>query len=143
VKLTSIAPYVAVSGLALLALGRQLNVLQLSDEEAKALGVRVELLRAATILVASLATAVCVAITGLIGFVGLIVPHICRLMFGSDYRIVLPMSVIVGAIFLTFADLAARMLLAPQEIPVGILTAAIGAPFFLFLLRRHQTSISL
>jgi iron complex transport system permease protein len=141
-KLTPVLPYAGLSSAALLLLARQLNVLQLGDDEAKALGVRVELIRAATILIASLATAVCVAIAGLIGFVGLIVPHICRLLFGWDYRIIMPMSMIGGAIFLVLADLAARMVLRPQEVPVGILTAAIGAPFFLFLLRRHQTSLS-
>jgi iron complex transport system permease protein len=106
------------------------------------LGVRVELVKALVVLLASLATAVCVAITGLIGFVGLIVPHICRLLFGPDYRLLLPMSMLGGAVFLVAADLGARMLLSPQEVPVGILTAAIGAPFFLFLLRRHTGSLT-
>lgn len=140
-KLMSVLPYVSGTWALLLLLGRQLNVLQLSEDEAKALGVRVELVKALAVLTASLATAVCVAITGLIGFVGLIVPHICRLLFGADYRIILPMSLLGGAIFLTAADLGARTLLRPQEVPVGILTAAIGAPFFLFLLRRQQRGL--
>jgi iron complex transport system permease protein len=141
-KLTSVAPYAAACAVGMLLCARSLNVLQLSEDEAKTLGVRVELVKAAVILVASLATALCVAITGLIGFVGLIVPHICRLLFGPDYRIILPASMIGGAIFLVFADLGARTLLSPQEIPVGIVTAAIGAPFFLFLLKRHQGALS-
>lgn len=140
-KLSSVLPYVTLTSLALLALSRQLNVLQLSEDEARSLGVRVELVKAVVILLASLITAVCVAITGLIGFVGLIVPHICRLLFGPDYRVLLPTAMAGGAIFLILADLGARTLLSPQEIPVGILTAAIGAPFFLFLLRRHTGSI--
>ncbi len=141
-KLLSVLPYVSATSLALLLLGRQLNALQLSEDEARALGVRVELIKAVAILTASLGTAVCVAITGLVGFIGLIVPHICRLLFGADYRLILPMSLVGGAIFLVLADLGARTLLRPQEIPVGILTAAIGAPFFLYLLRRHQVSLS-
>jgi len=141
-KLTSALPYVAISSLSLLLLGRQLNVLQLSEDEAKTLGVRVELVKAFVVLMASLATAVCVAITGLIGFVGLIVPHICRLLLGADYRHILPMTIVVGSTLLVLADLGARTLLQPQEIPVGIITAAIGAPFFLLLLRRQQRSIS-
>jgi iron complex transport system permease protein len=140
VKLTSILPYVTVSVLGLLLLSRQLNVLQLNEDEAKTLGVRVEVVKAVAIVLASLATAVCVAITGLIGFVGLIVPHICRIMFGADYRQILPMSMIFGAIFLVLADLGARTMLSPQEVPVGILTAGLGAPFFLILLRRQQRS---
>ena len=140
-KLESVLPYIALTSVTLIALSRQLNVLQLSEDEARSLGVRVEVIKAVVVLLASLATAVCVAITGLIGFVGLIVPHICRLLFGPDYRVLLPMSMIGGAIFLVFADLGARTLLSPQEVPVGILTAGIGAPFFLFLLRRHTGAV--
>jgi iron complex transport system permease protein len=141
VKLTSVLPYLALSSGTMLLLGRQLNALQVGEEEAKTLGVRVEAVKALAVILASLATAVCVAITGLIGFVGLIVPHICRLLFGADYRKILPMSMIGGAIFLILADAGARTLLRPQEVPVGILTASIGAPFFLFLLRRQQRSL--
>ena len=137
-KFEEIAPWVAVALAILVLLGRRMNALQLGDDEARSLGLRVERLKAATIIIASLATAVCVAISGLIGFVGLIVPHACRMLFGPDHRLLLPMSLIFGAIFLVLADLGARTIIAPQELPVGILTAAVGAPFFLFLLRRQR-----
>ena len=142
-KLESIAPYVALGLTVLLAMAYRLNVLQLGEEEATTLGVRVERLKAVTIIVASLATAACVAISGLIGFVGLVVPHCCRLLFGPDYRILLPASIFGGAIFLIGADTAARTVIAPEEIPVGILTAMAGAPFFLFLLRRQRGMVGL
>lgn len=136
-RLGLVAPYVGVSAVILFAAARPLNVLQLGDDEARTLGVPVERVKLLTIVVASLATAVAVAVSGLIGFVGLIVPHICRLLFGADHRLLLPLSMVCGAIMLVLADLGARTLLAPQEIPVGILTAALGAPFFLVLLRRR------
>ncbi|HEY5476588.1 MAG TPA: iron ABC transporter permease [Tepidiformaceae bacterium] len=142
-KLWSILPYVAAALLVLVMLGRRMNALQLGEDEAKSLGLRVERLKAAIIITASLATAVCVAISGLIGFVGLIVPHVCRMLFGPDHRVLVPMSIIFGATFLIGSDLGARTVIAPQEIPVGILTAAIGAPFFLFLLRRQRQGMNL
>lgn len=136
--LLSIAPYVAACLVVLLANVRNLNVLQLGDDEAQSLGINVERVRMVTIVAASLATAVCVAISGLIGFVGLVVPHACRLVFGPDHRSLLPVSLVGGAIFLVIADTAARTMLSPQEVPVGVLTAAVGAPFFLLLLRRQR-----
>jgi iron complex transport system permease protein len=90
--------------------------------------------RAAIIVAASLGTAAAVAVTGLIGFVGIIVPHIIRLIVGNSYRILLPLSVIYGGIFLVLADILARTILAPQEISIGVVTALLGAPFFLFVL---------
>lgn len=142
-RLGTILPYVLVCMVILMLASRQLNVLQLGEDEARTLGVRVEVLKVVTIVTASLATAVCVAISGLIGFVGLVVPHICRMLFGPDHRMLFPMSLIVGAICLVIADVGARTVLAPQEIPVGILTAAVGAPFFLFLLRRQRKAAGL
>jgi iron complex transport system permease protein len=127
----------------LLANVRNLNVLQLGDDEARTLGVSVERVRIVTIVAASLATAVCVAISGLIGFVGLVVPHACRLVFGPDHRSLLPLSLLGGAIFLVVADTGARTMLSPQELPVGVLTAAVGAPFFLLLLRRQRRGLLL
>ena len=93
------------------------------------------------IVTASLATAVCVAVAGLIGFVGLLVPHACRLVVGPDHRILLPVTILVGGAFLALADLGARTVLAPQELPVGIVTAFVGAPFFLILLRRNRRTM--
>ena len=137
-KLGAVLPFVVLSSGLLLLFGRHLNTLQLSEDEARTLGMPVGTIRAAIIVLASLTTAACVAISGLIGFVGLIVPHICRLMFGVDYRVLLPMSLIGGAMLLILADLGARTILSPQEIPVGILTAGLGAPFFFYLLKRSQ-----
>ncbi len=133
-------PYVVVSLSVLLTMGHSLNVLQVGDEQAQQLGLPVELVRGAVILSASLATAAAVAFAGIIGFVGLIVPHVVRLVWGADYRRILPLSVICGATLLLVADVLARVVMAPQEVPVGIVTSMVGAPFFLWLLRRtkHQ-----
>lgn len=133
-----ILPYVAVSGLALLLHRRLLDVMSLGDEEADSLGIRAARVRVAVVVAATLGTAAAVAVSGLIGFVGIIVPHAVRLVVGSSYRLVLPLSVILGAAFLILADLLARTALAPAEIPIGVITAFLGAPFFLLVLRRTR-----
>lgn len=106
------------------------------DVEARTLGVDPGLVRIGIVIVATLGTAAVVSISGLIGFVGIIVPHALRLIVGPGHRILLPLSFVWGAIFLVLADTAGRTLMAPQELPVGVVTAALGAPFFLFILRR-------
>ena len=111
--------------------------LQLGDELAKGLGLRVELTRLLLTAVASLLAASAVSVVGLLGFVGLIVPHAARLMVGSDYRYLLPASALLGAAVVTLSDTFARTAFAPVELPVGIIMAVLGAPFFLFLLRRE------
>jgi len=131
-------PYVALGLGTLLTMGHALNVLQFGDEQAQQLGMPVPRMRLLIIVAASLTTAAAVAFTGVIGFVGLIVPHLVRLLWSSDYRHLLPLSLICGAAFLLAADVLARTLLAPQEIPVGIITALAGAPFFLWVLRRAK-----
>ncbi|MBF6600368.1 MAG: iron ABC transporter permease [Dehalococcoidia bacterium] len=131
-------PYVAVSMALVLPFARVLNVLQLDDDEARHLGIDVERVQLIVLAFASLATAAAVAVSGLIGFVGLIVPHAVRMLFGPDYRRVLPMSAFFGASFLILADTAARSLDGGREVPIGVVTAFIGAPFFLYLLRRYQ-----
>ena len=118
-----------------------MNVLQLDEEFAKHLGVNVESAKLLLIISATLSTAAAVSFSGLIGFVGLISPHAVRLIWGVDYRILLPMSAIVGAGFMVLADLAARVVVSPSELPVGVVTAFVGAPFFLFLLRRQRRVI--
>ncbi|MEX1252942.1 MAG: iron ABC transporter permease [Dehalococcoidia bacterium] len=133
-----LVPYALLGGLVLLPFGRALNVLQLSEDQARQLGVNVEALKVGLLVVASLATAAAVAVSGIIGFVGLVVPHIARLLWGPDYRRLLPMSALVGASFMILADLVARSIAPPHEIPVGIVTAFAGAPFFLYLLRRQR-----
>ena len=120
----------------LITLGRQLNVLVLGDTEAKALGVPVMLYRLIFLFLASFITATAVCVSGAIGFVGLIIPHIVRILVGPDHRVLLPVSALAGALFLIFCDTLGRVLAAPSEIRVGIMTALLGAPYFLYLLRR-------
>jgi iron complex transport system permease protein len=119
---------------------RSLNALLLGEAEAQHLGVDVEHLKRRVLLLMVLAVGVSVALAGIIGFVGLIVPHLIRIAFGPDHRIMLPASAMLGAVLLSLADTAARTVLAPAELPVGILTALIGGPFFLALLIRYRRS---
>ena len=134
-----VLPYAVLGMVVLLLLGHPLNVLQFGDEQAQQLGIPVQKIRLAIILAATLATAAAVAFAGVIGFVGLVVPHIIRILWGGDYRRLLPLSMIGGASLLLITDVAARTLTAPQEIPVGIITALLGAPFFLWVLKRSKS----
>ena len=131
-------PFALIGLLGLLAFSYQLNVLQFGDEQALQLGINVTRTRTRIVVFATLSTAAAVAFTGVIGFVGLIIPHIFRRITGGDMRRLLPFSMIGGAIFLVLADVIARVLVAPQELPVGIITSLCGAPFFLFILRRSK-----
>jgi iron complex transport system permease protein len=134
-------PYLGIGWLVLFLNARVLNVLQLGDTQAQQLGVPVERVTMILIAAASLITAAAVATSGIIGFVGLIVPHAVRLIWGPDHRFLLPMSALVGATFLIIADTFARTLLAPTELPVGIITSFCGAPFFLYLLRQKKETL--
>jgi iron complex transport system permease protein len=134
-----ILPYVIISAGLLLAHRRLLDVLRVGEAEAGSLGVNVARLRLTVVLAATLGTAAAVAVSGLIGFVGIIVPHTVRLTAGASYRIVLPVSMIGGAAFLVLADVVARTVQAPAEVPLTVITATIGAPFFLFVLRSRRT----
>jgi iron complex transport system permease protein len=134
-------PYVAL-GTAVIALhARALNVLQLDEEQATHLGVDVARTKLIVLAAASLVAATAVAISGVIGFVGLIVPHVVRILFGGDYRRTLGASMLGGAVLLIAVDLIARTAIQPQEVPVGILTAMLGGPFFLLLLRGRRVSL--
>ena len=133
----------AVASLAALPLMRRLNTLALGDEYAQQLGVRVERTRIWLILAGSLLTAVAVSLGGLIGFAGLIVPHGARMLLGPDHVRLLPVTALSGAIFLVFADTLARTVLAPKEIPVGVLMVFVGGPFFLYLLRNSKREYGL
>jgi iron complex transport system permease protein len=133
-----VAPYALVAAGTLIAHRRLLDVLRLGDDEAAALGVDVARVRLAVIVAATLGTAAAVAVSGLIGFVGIIVPHAIRLLVGGSYRVVLPLSIVVGAGFLVFADLLARTVLSPAELPIGVVTAFFGAPFFALVLRTTR-----
>ncbi|MCX7795303.1 MAG: iron chelate uptake ABC transporter family permease subunit [bacterium] len=132
-----VIPYFMVSILVLLLFTRELNLLLLGDEQAKNLGVNVEQVRRIIIIFTSLLTASAVSVSGVIGFVGLVVPHILRLLIGPDNRTLFPASLLGGSILLTLSDLVARIALSPSEIPVGIVTSLIGAPFFLSLLVKR------
>lgn len=138
-ELLVIAPYILLCSVVLLRYRRVLDVFSVGDEEAQTMGLPVARARGAIIVAASLGTAAAVSFTGLIGFVGIIVPHILRLVVGNSYRILLPLSVFYGGIFLVLADILARTVLAPQEIPIGVVTALLGAPFFLFVLGSRRS----
>lgn len=133
-------PYWFLGGLILWGSGHALNVLQHGDEQAQQLGLSVTRIRSLVLLAASLLTAAAVAFSGIIGFIGLVVPHLARLSLGGDYRRIVPASLFGGGIVLLLADVIARTVLAPQQLPVGLVTALAGAPFFLWMLRRarHQ-----
>ncbi|MEU8269742.1 iron ABC transporter permease [Sphaerisporangium sp. NPDC049002] len=134
-----VAPYALVSTVVLLAHGRLLDVLSVGDDEAVSLGVNAGRVRLVVLCAASLATASAVAVSGLIGFVGIVVPHVVRRLAGGSYRVVLPLSLLAGASFLVLADLVARTVLAPAELPIGVVTAFIGAPFFVGVLRATRS----
>lgn len=133
-----VIPYVVLSSVVLLFHRRLLDVLRVGDEEATALGVNVPRVRLAVVVAATLGTAAVVAVSGLIGFVGIIVPHAVRMVVGTSYRIVLPVSLLFGAAFLIVADIPGRVLDRPAETPIGVVTAFLGAPFFLLILRTRQ-----
>lgn len=133
-------PYVAVCGVVLFVHRRHLDVLRVGDDEARTLGLNPARSRLVVIVAASLLTAAAVSVSGLIAFVGLVVPHIVRLLVSHSYRVIVPLSALAGAGFLAFADIGARTLLAPSELPVGVVTAFVGAPFFAFMLWRDHLS---
>ena len=133
-----VLPCVILGGVFIWAYARPLNVMQLDEEQAQQLGINVERVKVMLLSAATLVTATAVAFTGLIGFVGIIIPHAVRLIWGPDHRFLLPLSALAGAIFLILADTAAHAFLAPHEVPVGVVTAFCGAPFFLYLLRRRK-----
>lgn len=135
-----VIPYVVLSTIALLLHRRLLDVLRVGDDEASALGVNVSRVRLVVVIAATLGTASVVAVSGLIGFVGIIVPHAVRLIVGTSYRVVLPVSLLFGGAFLILADIPGRVLDNPAETPIGVVTAFLGAPFFLLILRTRKTA---
>lgn len=132
------APMILGGMAVMLAFARDLNLLMLGDDEARSLGVRVSVARPVIIAAAALATGTAVAVAGIISFVGLVVPHILRLIFGPDNRVLVPLSALGGAVFVVLADTLARTVIQPAEFRVGILTSLVGAPFFIFLLLRNK-----
>ncbi|MFH0847559.1 MAG: iron chelate uptake ABC transporter family permease subunit, partial [Chloroflexota bacterium] len=137
-QIAVVAPLVAIGTMGAWLFTANLNAFSLGEEGASYLGVSVERQKLLILVTASLLTASAVAISGLVGFVGLIVPHALRLTLGPDHRLLLPASALAGAVFLVLSDLLARSLLAPIEIPVGVITAILGAPLFIYLLRNTQ-----
>jgi iron complex transport system permease protein len=134
-------PYGVVGSTVIFIYARELNAMLLGEEPAQHLGIEVERVKRRLLIAAALLTGACVSVSGLIGFVGLVIPHIVRMLFGSDHRVLLPAVALIGAAFLLIADVLARVIIAPGELPVGIVTALVGGPFFIYLLRRQKNSM--
>ncbi|WP_339207069.1 iron ABC transporter permease [Paenibacillus sp. FSL K6-3182] len=136
--LTIVFPYMLLGWVLALLMAGSLNVMALGDDSAKGLGQRMMLIRVVSVLAVVLLAGSSVAVAGPIAFIGLIVPHLCRYIFGNDYRWLLPYCGLVGAILLVFADIASRFILMPKEVPVGVATALIGVPFLIYVARRSK-----
>ena len=136
----SITPYFLICFLIIYLFRKELDLLRLSEDEAKMLGGNPSITYFVVLTASSLLTAVAVSLSGLIAFIGLVIPHIVRLTVSSSYRVIIPLSALVGGAFLTFADTFSRIVISPAELPIGIVTAFIGAPFFAFLLKASKGS---
>ncbi|MFC4301854.1 FecCD family ABC transporter permease [Cohnella boryungensis] len=134
-----VLPYMLLGAVVLIAMSRELNLFALGERQAMHLGVNVQRTKLIVLVVSTLMTAAAVSVSGVIGFVGLVVPHLVRLVTGPDNRIVIPVSAVVGGIYVLASDTIARMALNPKEIPLGVVTAFIGAPFFAYLLWKRKT----
>lgn len=137
-----VLPYLLVGTAVLLYFGRSLNLLALGERQAAHLGVNVSRTRLVVLIVSTLMTAAAVSVSGVVAFVGLVIPHLVRLVVGPDYRLIIPLSTIVGSVYLIWADTLARLVLSPKDIPLGIVTALLGAPFFAYLLSRQKKRLS-
>ncbi|MEU4471380.1 iron ABC transporter permease [Micromonospora sp. NPDC023888] len=137
-----VLPYAALTTVVVLLHRRELDVLAVGDDEARSLGLHPQRTRYLLIAAASLGTAAAVSATGLIGFVGIIVPHTVRLLAGSSYRVILPMSLLFGGAFLALTDVVARTAAAPSEVPIGVVTALLGGPFFVLVLRTARRALT-
>lgn len=136
-----IIPFLVIGTGVIYAYARDLNIMLLGEEEASHLGTDVSRVKTILLVASALLAAAAVSVSGIIGFVGLIIPHIMRLILGPDHRLLIPASLLAGAMFLTLADTFARVVMQPTEMPVGIVTAVIGAPFFVYLLVRKKRSV--
>jgi iron complex transport system permease protein len=137
-QLAAAAFLILAASAAAFLLARQLDVILLGEDQATYLGVRVETLKLAAVTLGSLLTAMAVSLAGVVAFVGLVSPHAVRLVYGPGHRLLIPLAAVAGAIFLVVADLISRVVLAPTEIPLGVITPVVGAPLFLYLLRRNR-----
>ena len=135
-------PYAVVCGTGLVLHRRLLDVMSVGDEEVDSLGISAVRVRTTVVVLATLATAAAVAVSGLIGFVGIVIPHTIRLLVGVSYRSLIPISAVAGAAFLILADLAARTVASPAELPIGVITAFVGAPFFMVVLRTSRRYVA-
>ncbi|GAA3402487.1 FecCD family ABC transporter permease [Paenibacillus hodogayensis] len=138
---TVVLPYLLIGAVILIPMGRPLNLFAIGERHAAHLGVRVDRTKWIVLLVSTILTAAAVSVCGVIGFVGLITPHLVRLMVGPDYRLIIPLSLLFGGIYVLWADTLARMVLSPTEIPLGVVTAFLGAPFFAYLLSRQKKTL--
>lgn len=134
----TIFPILIISAFVLLTFGQSYNLISINEENAKQFGINTKRVKNLTYFFASLLIGIIVSFVGIIGFVGLLIPHICRMIFGNDNKIVLPTSLLLGAIFLVWADLLSRVLIPPTEIPIGAITAVLGAPMFIIILRKKK-----
>ncbi|WP_380166027.1 FecCD family ABC transporter permease [Jannaschia sp. R86511] len=139
-EVLTVLPYVVLASAVILLHRRVLDVMAVGDTEARSLGVDAARTRLLLVLAATLGTAAVVSVSGLIGFVGIVVPHAVRLLFGGSHRVLLPVSMLLGAAFLVGADILARTVMSPAELPIGVVTALVGAPFFVVVLRRARMS---
>jgi iron complex transport system permease protein len=140
-QISLLFPILCAGLIVILAFSRDLNVISTGEETAKSLGIEVEKVKKLLVLICSVIIAACVSVSGIIGFVGLIIPHTVRLLVGSDHRVLLPFSVIGGAIFMVICDTVARNAIPPVEIPVGAITSMFGAPYFIFLLYKNKKKV--
>ena len=140
-EVRTLLPYVVVSSAVLLLARRMLDVMSVGDDEADSLGISSSRVRGIVVVFATLGTAAAVSVSGLIAFVGVVVPHAVRLMVGASHRSVIPLSMVLGAAFLILTDLAARTVASPAELPIGVITAFLGAPFFALILRTSRRSL--
>jgi len=139
----AVLPLICLGTVIIYFYARDLNILALGEETAQQLGVDVEKVKKLLLVFGSLVTAAAVSISGLIAFIGLVIPHITRIMIGPDHRVLLPTSIIVGASFLVICDAVARVTVSPVELPVGVITALSGGPFFVYLLRKKKESYAI
>jgi iron complex transport system permease protein len=137
-QLAVTAPLILAGAAIALLIAHPLNLVLLGEQQAAHLGVRVERLKLAAIVLAALLTALAVTLAGVVAFVGLVVPHSMRLIYGPGHKLLLPASCLAGATFVVLCDIVARVVVAPTEVPLGVITAILGAPFFLYLLRRSR-----
>lgn len=134
-------PVIFIGFIIISIFSRDLNIMLTGDETAKSLGVEVETVKKILLITCSLVVAACVSVSGIIGFVGLIVPHIMRLILGSDHRVLVPFSAVGGAIFMIMCETLSRTLVPPTEIPIGVITSILGAPYFLYLLNKSKQKV--